>query len=106
SCRGDAEGGGQGSRRRRGCRGLMSILRLEGIHREVGTFVILDHLDAAIALGDRIGLVGPNGAGKTTLLRIAAGVDEPDEGKVTRKRDLTIGMLAQEAHLDAAFMAA
>ena len=84
----------------------MSILRLEGIHREVGTFVILDQIDAAIALGDRIGLVGPNGAGKTTLLRIAAGVDEADGGKVTRKRDLSIGMLAQEAHLDAAFMAA
>ncbi len=84
----------------------MSILRLEAIHREVGTFVILDHVDAAIALGDRIGLVGPNGAGKTTLLRIAARVDEPDSGSVSRKRDLTIGMLAQEAHLDAAFMAA
>ncbi len=84
----------------------MSILRLEAIHREVGTFVILDRIDAAIAIGDRIGLVGPNGAGKTTLLRIAAGVDEADAGKVTRKRELTIGMLAQEAHLDAAFMAA
>ena len=84
----------------------MSILRLEAIHREVGEFVILDRIDAAIALGDRIGLVGPNGAGKTTLMRIAAGVDEPDAGKVTRKRDLTIGMLSQEAHLDAAFMAA
>ena len=83
----------------------MSILRLEGVTREVGTFVILDHLDAAIALGDRIGLVGPNGAGKTTLLRIAAGVDEADAGVVARKRGLTIGMLAQEAHLDAAFMA-
>jgi ATP-binding cassette, subfamily F, member 3 len=84
----------------------MSILRLEGIHREVGTFVILDHIDAALALGDRVGLVGPNGAGKTTLLRIAAGLDEPDTGKVTRKRELTVGLLAQEAHLDAAFMAA
>ena len=84
----------------------MSILRLEGIRREVGTFVILDRIDAAIALGDRIGLVGPNGAGKTTLLRIAAGIDEPDAGRVSRKRDLSIGMLAQEAHLDAAFMAA
>jgi ATP-binding cassette subfamily F protein 3 len=84
----------------------MSILRLEGIHREVGTFVILDHIDAAMALGDRIGLVGPNGAGKTTLLRIAAGLDEADAGTVSRKRDLSIGMLAQEAHLDAAFMAA
>ncbi len=84
----------------------MSILRLEAVHREVGTFVILDRIDGAIALGDRIGLVGPNGAGKTTLLRIAAGIDEPDAGKVSRKRDLTIGMLSQEAHLDAAFMAA
>jgi ATP-binding cassette subfamily F protein 3 len=84
----------------------MSILRLEGVHREVGTFVILDSIDAAIALGDRVGLVGPNGAGKTTLLRIAAGVDEPDAGRVSRKRELSIGMLAQEAHLDEAFMAA
>jgi ATP-binding cassette subfamily F protein 3 len=84
----------------------MSVLRLEGVSREVGTFVILDQIDAALALGDRVGLVGPNGAGKTTLLRIAAGVDEPDRGKVTRKRGMTLGMLAQEAHLDEAFMAA
>jgi ATP-binding cassette subfamily F protein 3 len=84
----------------------MSILRLEGVHREVGTFVILDRIDAALALGDRVGLVGPNGAGKTTLMKIAAGLEEPDGGRVTRKRDLSIGMLAQEAHLDAAFMAA
>ncbi|HEY7590363.1 MAG TPA: ABC-F family ATP-binding cassette domain-containing protein [Candidatus Limnocylindrales bacterium] len=84
----------------------MSILRLEGIRREVGTLVILDSIDAAVAAGDRIGLVGPNGAGKTTLLRIAAGLDEPDAGSVHRKRGLSLGLLAQEAHLDATFMAA
>jgi ATP-binding cassette subfamily F protein 3 len=84
----------------------MSILRLQGVTREVGTFVILDAIDAAVALGDRIGLVGPNGAGKTTLLRLAAGRDEPDLGRVERKRGLSIGLLAQEAHLDDAFMAA
>jgi ATP-binding cassette, subfamily F, member 3 len=84
----------------------MSILRLEGVSREVGTFVILDHVTAAIAAGDRVGLVGPNGAGKTTLLRIAAGLDEPDAGEVHRKRGLSLAMLAQEAHLDATFMAA
>ena len=83
----------------------MSILRLSGVSREVGTFVILDSIDASIALGDRIGLVGPNGAGKTTLLRLAAGRDEPDRGEVHRKRGLTLGLLAQEAHFDAAFMA-
>ena len=87
-----------------GCR-PMSILRLTGVTREVGTFVILDAIDASIALGDRIGLVGPNGAGKTTLLRLAAGRDEPDRGEVHRKRGLTLGLLAQEAHFDEAFMA-
>jgi ATP-binding cassette, subfamily F, member 3 len=83
----------------------MSILRLEKVTREIGTFVILDQIEAAIALGDRIGLVGPNGAGKTTLLRIAAGLDEPDLGSVSRKRGLTLGLLAQESHFDVAFMA-
>ena len=86
-------------------RAPVSILRFEKVTREVGAFVILDDVSVAIAVGDRIGLVGPNGAGKTTLLRIAAGRDEPDEGVVGRKRGLTIGLLAQEAHLDAAFMA-
>ena len=103
-CRRDPSGCGAGSRHRGD--GLMSILRLTGVTREVGTFVILDRIDAAMALGDRIGLVGPNGAGKTTLMRIAAGLDEPDRGAVARKRGLSLGMLAQEAHLDERFMAA
>ena len=84
----------------------MSILRFAGVTREIGTFVILDQIEAAVALGDRIGLVGPNGAGKTTMLRLAAGRDEPERGKVVRKRNLSIGLLAQESHFDAAFMAA
>ena len=84
----------------------MSILRFASVTREIGAFVILDAIEGAVALGDRIGLVGPNGAGKTTMLRLAAGRDEPDRGTVVRKRALSIGLLAQEAHFDAAFMAA
>jgi ATP-binding cassette subfamily F protein 3 len=84
----------------------VSILRLSGVRREIGTLVILDDVSAAVALGDRIGLVGPNGAGKTTLLRIAAGLDEPDRGEVQRRRGLSLGFLLQESHFDADFMAA
>jgi ATP-binding cassette subfamily F protein 3 len=84
----------------------MSIVRLEGVLREVGDFVILDHVDAAVAAGDRIGLVGPNGAGKTTLLRLIAGLDEPDQGEIHRKRGMTIAMLRQEANVDSAFTSA
>ena len=57
-------------------------------------------------VGDRVGLVGPNGAGKTTLLRIVAGLDEPDRGDVAAQARPAIGLLAQEANLDEAFMAA
>jgi ATP-binding cassette subfamily F protein 3 len=84
----------------------MSIVRLDGVRREIGTFVVLDGIDAAVAARERIGLVGPNGAGKTTLLRLIAGRDEPDAGLVHRKRGLSLGLLGQEAHFDEAFMAA
>jgi ATP-binding cassette, subfamily F, member 3 len=84
----------------------MAILRLAGIRREIGTLVILDSINAAIAHGDRVGLVGANGAGKTTLLRIAAGLESPDAGEVTRKSGLRIGLLTQEANLDASFASA
>ena len=84
----------------------MAILRLTGIRREIGTFVILDSINAAIAHGDRIGMVGANGAGKTTLMRLAAGLEPPDAGEVTRKNDLRIGLLTQEANLDSVFIGA
>src|SRR3954452_2365508 len=84
----------------------MAILRLAGVRREVGTLVILDSINAAIAHGDRVGRVGVNGAGKTTLLRIAAGTETPDAGEVTRKSGLRIGLLTQEANLDASFVSA
>ena len=84
----------------------MSLVRLAGVVREIGTFVILDQVTGAVAPGERIGLVGPNGAGKTTLLRIVAGRDEADRGTVTRRRGLAFGLLSQEAHFDEAFMAA
>ena len=84
----------------------MSLVRLGAVTREIGTFVILDAISGAIAPGERVGLVGPNGAGKTTLLRIVAGRDEADRGEVTRRRGLSIGLLAQESHFDEAFMTA
>ena len=82
------------------------LVQLADIALTFGGTPLLTGADLSVSAGERVCLVGRNGSGKSTLLRIAAGLDEADGGKVTRKRDLTIGMLAQEAHLDAAFMAA
>jgi ATP-binding cassette subfamily F protein 3 len=84
----------------------MSLLRLAGVRREIGTLVILDSVSAAIAQGEHIGLVGVNGAGKTSLLRVMAGIDELDGGEVLRKRSLRVDMLVQEANLDERFVTA
>ncbi|HEY5488850.1 MAG TPA: ABC-F family ATP-binding cassette domain-containing protein [Candidatus Limnocylindrales bacterium] len=84
----------------------MAILRLSNVRREVGTFVIIDSVNAAIAHDERIGLVGANGAGKTTLLRIAVGLEPVDSGEVQRKNGLRVGLLTQEANLDQSFVSA
>ena len=47
---------------------------------------VLDGISLAASRGARIGLIGENGVGKSTLLRLLAGVEEPDEGSVQRRR--------------------
>ena len=47
------------------------------------------------AAGDRIALVGRNGSGKSTLLKIAAGLIEPQDGKVFRHPSATVRYLPQ-----------
>lgn len=61
---------------------------------------VLTDASLTIAEGDRIGLVGRNGCGKTTFLRILSGLQSPDEGTVTRRRDLVSSYLSQDFTLD------
>ena len=70
---------------------------LHGVVRSFGARTVLDHVDLTLGPRARLGLVGPNGAGKSTLLRLAAGLDEPDAGRVERTpATLTVGYLPQE----------
>jgi len=62
---------------------------------------ILDAATLGIEEGDRIGLVGRNGCGKTTFLKILAGLQSPDGGEVTARRDLVVSYLSQDFTLDA-----
>src|SRR5580704_4968319 len=62
---------------------------------------ILNCATLGIEDGDRIGLVGRNGAGKTTFLKILAGLQSPDSGTVTARRDLVVSYLSQDFTLDA-----
>ncbi|RYJ06948.1 MAG: ABC-F family ATP-binding cassette domain-containing protein, partial [Actinomycetales bacterium] len=61
---------------------------------------ILDEVSLGLGDGDRIGVVGRNGDGKSTLMRVLARKQQPDDGRVTWRRDLRIGILDQADVLD------
>ena len=77
-----------------------AILSAQNITKSYGSQPILSNLSLTIHEGERVGLIGRNGSGKSTLMKILAGVEDPDDGLVTRKQGLTVGMLNQECLLD------
>jgi ATP-binding cassette subfamily F protein uup len=81
---------------------MSTILTATEITVSYGNRTVLDAATLAIDEGDRIGLVGRNGCGKTTFLRILAGLQSPDRGTVTRRRELVVSYLPQDFMLDAA----
>ncbi|ALD13409.1 ABC-F family ATP-binding cassette domain-containing protein [Clavibacter capsici] len=74
---------------------MAHLLGAEALHLEFPTRVIFDDVTIGVNEGDRIGIVGRNGDGKSTLLSLLAGRLEPDSGRVTRRRGVTIGVLDQ-----------
>ncbi|MFP3465942.1 ABC-F family ATP-binding cassette domain-containing protein [Leifsonia sp. SIMBA_070] len=78
---------------------MAHLLGAEALHLEYPTRTVFDSVTLGIAEGDRIGVVGRNGDGKSTLLHLLAGSLEPDSGRVTRRRSVTVGMLDQRDEL-------
>src|SRR5690606_3280939 len=78
---------------------MAHLLGAEALHLAYPTRVIFDSVTIGLNEGDRIGIVGRNGDGKSTLLRLLAGRIEPDEGRVTRRGGVTVGMLDQADEL-------
>ena len=52
-----------------------------------GDRLLFEDLTFSLPPGGIVGVIGPNGAGKTTLFRMIAGEEQPDAGKLTRRRD-------------------
>ena len=57
---------------------------------------MLDNASFTAEDGKVTGFLGSNGAGKSTLLKIAAGMEEPDEGSVTRANHVVVRFLSQQ----------
>src|SRR5712692_8569238 len=75
----------------------MLLINFSKVSKDFGGNPIFRDIDLEIMEGERIGLVGENGGGKSTLFKLLAGIDTPTDGVISRRRNLTIGYLAQEA---------
>jgi spermidine/putrescine transport system ATP-binding protein len=69
---------------------MSGTLRFENVTKRFGSFTAVDRVTLEIEHGKVFSLLGPSGCGKTTLLRMAAGFEQPDEGRVLLDgRDIT-----------------
>ncbi len=71
------------------------LLNTQSIDKSFGSLRLFRDLSLSVFAGNRIGLIGPNGAGKSTLLKILAGVELPDSGTLSLKKELKIGYVSQ-----------
>ena len=72
------------------------MLFASNISKSYSDRTLFSGLTFSLAAGDRIALIGANGSGKTTLMDILAGITLPETGRVSTKRNVSIGYLKQE----------
>jgi multiple sugar transport system ATP-binding protein len=61
----------------------MASVRFEGVVKRFGAITVVDRLDLEVEDGEFLVVVGPSGCGKSTLLRLLAGLETPDEGRIS-----------------------
>ncbi|MDC0359659.1 ATP-binding cassette domain-containing protein, partial [Acidimicrobiales bacterium] len=72
------------------------MLTASGLGRSYGPRTLFSDVTLQLSAGRRIALVGGNGTGKTSLIEILVGDADPDEGSITKPKDMTLGYLPQD----------
>lgn len=60
-----------------------TTVSVDNVVRRFGDRAVLDNLSLTLRSSEFVVLLGPSGCGKSTLLRLLAGLDRPDEGRVS-----------------------
>lgn len=78
----------------------MNIINLETITKSYTERKLFDKASFSLHEGEKVGVIGINGTGKSTLLKIMAGIETPDEGKVTMANHIVVRYLPQNPVFD------
>ena len=71
------------------------MIEARGIVKRFGAFTALDGVSVDVPTGSLTALLGPSGSGKSTLLRVIAGLEQPDDGKVSLDGEDVTGLPPQ-----------
>ncbi len=72
------------------------MLTVSGLAKSHGSRTLFRNVTFRLSAGRRVALIGGNGVGKTTICEIVVGLQQADEGEVSRPNDYRIGYLPQE----------
>ena len=78
----------------------MNIINVENITKVYTERELFSKASFYVQEREKIGIVGINGTGKSTLLKIAAGLEESDEGSVIRANHVVINFLPQNPEFE------
>lgn len=76
------------------------LLSISNIKKSYITDPVLDGVSLIVEEHDKVGLIGNNGSGKTTLFNIITGEISKDDGDIFMPKDLKIGYLKQQLHIE------
>lgn len=78
----------------------MNLINLENVSKSYTDSKLLDQINFSMDDQEKVGIIGVNGTGKSTLLKLILGVEQPDEGKITKANGIVIRYLAQQPSFD------
>ena len=78
---------------------MANLVNLESVSKAHGTTALLERVSLGLDDADRVGVVGLNGVGKSTLLKVLTREESADEGRVTHRSGIHIGVLGQSVAL-------
>lgn len=78
----------------------MNIINVENITKSYTERKLFDKASFYLQEGEKVGVIGINGTGKSTLLKMIAGLEEPEEGTVTKANHVVVRYLPQNPVFD------
>ncbi|MFI5170913.1 MAG: ABC-F family ATP-binding cassette domain-containing protein [Chitinophagales bacterium] len=78
----------------------MNYLLIENLSKTYDTKTLFENISFGINRGQKVALIAKNGAGKTSLMKIIMGKEIADSGKVSMRKDISVGFLEQEPEID------